>query len=166
VRQKFKSRTISNCYLRSSPRHGHHCSPTFPNHSADPVRASLCSRPLREVSKGQEAIEAALDVFDRRGERWCFAEHLRVNGEIILMEGGEKTAAIAEKLFRRSIDCAQRQGALSWELRSVSSLARLWLAQSRSEEAHALLAPVYGGFTEGFATSDLKMAKRLLDGLM
>ena len=89
---------------------------------------------------------------------------LRIKGEFILMEGGERAEAMAEDLFRQSAACAQQQGALSWELRSVASLARLRLAQSRSDEANELLAPVYGRFTEGFATSDLKMARRLLDG--
>jgi predicted ATPase len=61
--------------------------------------------------------------------------------------------------------CAPRQGALSWELRCATSLARLWRAQARSEEARELLAPVYDRFTEGFATADLKAAKALLDDL-
>jgi predicted ATPase len=62
--------------------------------------------------------------------------------------------------------CARRQGALSWELRAATSLARLWYGQNRRTEALALLQPVYDRFTEGFDTADLKSAKTLLDTLL
>ncbi|MDB5403808.1 MAG: hypothetical protein JWQ55_5826, partial [Rhodopila sp.] len=71
----------------------------------------------------------------------------------------------AEDYFRRALDRARRQGALSWELRAATSLARLWRDQARSKEEHALLAQVYARFTEGFSTADLKEAKTLLEEL-
>jgi predicted ATPase len=67
--------------------------------------------------------------------------------------------------FRQSIDIAQRQSSKSWELRAAMSMARLWRAQGKRDEARELLAPVYGWFTEGFDTLDLKEAKALLDEL-
>ena len=73
--------------------------------------------------------------------------------------------AAAEKLFLEGLDLAHRQGALAWELRCATSLARLWRDQGRSKEAGALLAPVYERFTEGFTTSDLRTAKALIDEL-
>jgi predicted ATPase len=69
----------------------------------------------------------------------------------------------AEALFKRSLDLARQQGALSWELRSATSLAQLWQKQGQSDRARALLAPVYEQFSEGFATADLLAAKNTLD---
>ena len=69
----------------------------------------------------------------------------------------------AEAGFRRALEIARRQQAKSWELRAATSLARLWGEQGRRAEARDLLAPVYGWFTEGFDTADLKEAKALLD---
>ncbi|MDP6352635.1 MAG: hypothetical protein QF827_10440, partial [Alphaproteobacteria bacterium] len=66
---------------------------------------------------------------------------------------------------RRAIEIAQSQDAKSWELRAATSLARLWQAQGKTAEARDLLSPVYGWFTEGFDTADLKDAKALLDEL-
>jgi predicted ATPase len=78
---------------------------------------------------------------------------------------GHRAAAVAEDHFRQALDWARRQGALSWELRCATSLARLWRNQARSNEARELLAPIYNRFTEGFDTADLKAAKSLLDDL-
>ena len=71
----------------------------------------------------------------------------------------------AEQSFHRALDMARRQGALSWELRSAMSLARLWRGQQRASQARQLLAPVYRRFTEGFETADLIAAKSLLASL-
>jgi predicted ATPase len=71
----------------------------------------------------------------------------------------------AEDHFRQALDWARRQGALSWELRCATSLARLRRDQARHEEARELLASVYDRFTEGFATADLRAAKALIDEL-
>ena len=74
--------------------------------------------------------------------------------------------AEGEASIRHALELARKQRAKSWELRAATSLARLWGEQARRAEAHALLAPVYGWFTEGFDTADLKDAKALLYELM
>jgi predicted ATPase len=84
---------------------------------------------------------------------------------LLLLEGAPGAAAAAEDHFRQALDWARRQGALSWELRAATSLARLWRDQARSNEARELLSSVYDRFTEGFATADLGAAKALLDHL-
>jgi predicted ATPase len=99
-------------------------------------------------------------------ECWSEAELQRLHGEIRLAEGGAGAASGAEACFERSLDIARHQSARSWELRTVTSLARLWRDQGKRAEAHDLVAPVYGWFTEGFETQDLKDAKALLDELV
>jgi predicted ATPase len=110
-------------------------------------------------------VEETIDHSERTEERWAFAELLRVKGELLLLQGAQGAVAGAEDHFRQALDWARRQGALAWELRAVTSLARLLRDQNRSTEAIALLPPVYNRFTEGFETADLKAAKSLIDGL-
>ena len=98
-------------------------------------------------------------------ERFYEAEIYRVKGELLLKHGGSNTAAEAETCFRQALDIARVQSAKSWELRAATSLARLWRDQGQRAQARDLLAPVYGWFTEGFDTADLKDAKALLDEL-
>jgi predicted ATPase len=90
---------------------------------------------------------------------------LRVKGELLLLQGAPAAAAAAEDHFRQALGWARQQGALSWELRTATSLARLLRDQSRAADALALLQPVYDRFTEGFDTADLMAAKALLDTL-
>jgi predicted ATPase len=97
-------------------------------------------------------------------ERWFEAETNRIAGEIALMSP-EPDAARAEVYFERALMVARAQQAKSWELRAAMSMARLWRDQGKREEARSLLAPVYGWFTEGFDTLDLKEAKALLNEL-
>ncbi len=111
------------------------------------------------------AIEEVLALTERIEERWLIVELLRVKGEVLLMQDASGAGAAAEDLFRQSLDWARRHGALSWELRAATSLARLWRDHHRGGEARDLLASVYGRFTEGFDTTDLKRARRLLDEL-
>ena len=85
-------------------------------------------------------------------------------GEIAL-RSANPDAAKAQVYFERALTVARQQQAKSWELRAAMSLARLWLDQGKQDEARDLLAPVYGWFTEGFDTLDLKDAKALLDEL-
>jgi DNA-binding winged helix-turn-helix (wHTH) protein/predicted ATPase len=94
-------------------------------------------------------------------EEWCEAEVHRIAGEIAL-KSSEPDARKAEAYFMRALAVARRQQAKSWELRASKSLARLWRFQGKAQQAHELLAPVYGWFTEGFETLDLKEAKALL----
>jgi predicted ATPase len=101
---------------------------------------------------------------ETRKERWCEAEVHRIAGEITLL-APEPDAARAEAYFERALAIARAQRAKSWQLRAAMSMARLWRAQDKGDEARNLLAPIYGWFTEGFATLDLKEAKALLHEL-
>jgi predicted ATPase len=96
-------------------------------------------------------------------EKWFEAEVHRIAGEIELSP--ERDAAKAEAYFERALAVARRQQAKSFELRAAMSLARLWHDQGKVSEARELLAPVYGWFTEGLDTHDLKEAKALLEEL-
>jgi predicted ATPase len=116
-----------------------------------------------QIAEGLEAIDEALARSERNEDRWCVAELLRVRGELLLLRGGSGAAAAAEGHYQQALDWARRQGALSWELRAATSLARLLRDQDRAADALALLQPVYDRFTEGFDTADLKTAKALLD---
>ena len=95
-------------------------------------------------------------------ERWYYSETLRIKGWLLGRKGDPKNA---ERAYIASLDWGRTQQAKSWELRTATSYARLMLDQGRVSEAQELLAPVYGWFTEGFDTKDLKDAKALLDEL-
>jgi predicted ATPase len=116
-----------------------------------------------EIERGLAEIDRAVETCERNEERWCVAELLRVKGELLLLKGSPDAEAAAEERFRESLDWARRQGALSWELRAATSLAGRLRAQGRHSQARELLAPVYGRFTEGFASVDLTAAKALLE---
>jgi predicted ATPase/DNA-binding winged helix-turn-helix (wHTH) protein len=118
-----------------------------------------------QIAQGLEAIDEALARSERNEDRWCVAELLRIRGELLLLQEGSGAAAAAEDHYQQALGWARQQGALSWELRAATSLARLLRDQNRSTEAIALLAPIYNRFTEGFGTEDLKEAKALLDEL-
>ena len=118
-----------------------------------------------KAAEGLSIIDEALARSERNEERWCVAELLRVKGELILREGAPQAATAAEEHFLRSLDWARRQGALSWELRTATSLARLQQDQGRAAEARSLLQSVYDRFSEGFETADLKTAKAHLDSM-
>jgi len=109
------------------------------------------------------AADEAVARTERSNAFWWMPEALRIKGEVLLLCMGEANAAGDN--FHRSLDLARRQGALSWELRTAMSLARLRRDQARIGEARNLLAAVYGRFTEGFGTADLQSAKQLLDEL-
>jgi predicted ATPase len=117
-----------------------------------------------QLAKAQELLAEALDRVEKTGERWFEAELHRCNGEVLLRLS-ESDQSHAEHRFRRAMAVAREQSAKFWELRAATSLARLWRDQGKRTEAHDLLAPVYGWFTEGFDTADLKDAKALLEEL-
>ncbi|MDD0994616.1 helix-turn-helix transcriptional regulator [Pseudomonas sp. TNT2022 ID1044] len=96
---------------------------------------------------------------------WSTAEILRARAEALLAADCPVKNCTAETVLIKAINVAKSQGALAWELRSASSLARLWQRQGRCRQAHTLLAPIYQRFTEGHATPDLKAARHLLDEL-
>jgi len=118
-----------------------------------------------QIAAGLLAIDKGLARAEDIEERWCLAELLRIKGELVNSQNVDGAAATAEGYFQQALDWAQRQQALSWELRTATSLARLWKDQDRVVEARELLSPVYGRFTEGFTTADLREAKRLLQEL-
>jgi predicted ATPase len=119
---------------------------------------------LGQFDEAWRCIGEAMTAVETAKEKWCEAEVHRVAGEIALMSP-EPDAAKAEACFERALSVARAQEAKSWELRAATSLARLWHDQGKRDEAHDLLAPIYGWFTEGFDTRDLKEAKTLLEEL-
>jgi predicted ATPase len=122
------------------------------------------SAELGEYSEAWRFVSEAMAAVEATGERWCEAEIHRIAGEIALMQP-EPDAAKAEAYFQHALAVARAQQARSWELRAATSMARLWRDQGKRQPARDLLAPVYGWFTEGFDTLDLKQAKGLLDEL-
>jgi class 3 adenylate cyclase/predicted ATPase len=119
---------------------------------------------LGQHGDARHCIEDAIDKVETSKEKWCEAEVHRIAGEIALKSLVPDTEK-AEKHFERALSVARRQQLRSFELRATMSLARLWRDQGKTVEARELLAPVYGWFTEGFDTRDLKDAKTLLDQL-
>ena len=130
-----------------------------------PLYLSNLARAYAEIGQFDDAwrcIGEAMTAIETTKERWYEAEANRMAGEIALMSS-EPDAAKAEAYFERALAVARQQQAKSWELRASMSLARLWRDQGKVQQARDLLAPVYGWFTEGFDTRDLKEAKALLD---
>jgi predicted ATPase/class 3 adenylate cyclase len=119
---------------------------------------------VTESEQGLCALAEAATFMEETGEAFWEAEIHRLKGELLLHRSPESQAQ-AEASFRNALNTARHQEARSLELRAATSLARLMVAEGRRADAHALLAPVYGWFTEGFATPDLKDAKALLDEL-
>jgi predicted ATPase len=115
-----------------------------------------------EIEEALILLDDALQIVERTGERWFEAELYRHKGQLLLRQGHTETA---EKLYCKALSIAQEQEAKMWELRAAVSLARLRIEQGHRAEARDLLTPVYGWFTEGFDTPDLKEAKALLDDL-
>jgi predicted ATPase len=132
-----------------------------------PLWLSYLAKAYAELGQFDDAWRCtgeAMSAVATTKERWCEAEVYRTAGEIAL-KSPQPDAAKAEKYFERAFAVARRQQAKSWELRAAMSLARLWRDQGKTVEARELLAPVYGWFTEGFDTRDLKEAKALLEEL-
>jgi len=119
---------------------------------------------LGRAGRFVDALETVERGIERSQRGWLAPELLRIKGELLLLQG---TAGITEAMedFRQALDEARRQGALSWELRAATSLARSLSHQGRTADAFACLRPTYDRFTEGFGTADLIAAKRLLDDL-
>ena len=119
--------------------------------------------------EGLRAVEEALAAVEKTGERRDEAEVYRLKGVLALRFKASQSQiqgqSEAEEHFRKAIEVARRQSSKSWELRAATSLARLLAKQGRRGEARAMLAEIYGWFTEGFVTADLKDAKALLDDL-
>jgi class 3 adenylate cyclase/predicted ATPase len=130
-----------------------------------PYYIAFLARACATAGRVEEALallDDALQIVERTRARWFEAELIRHRGQLLLQKG---RAEAAEKLFRKALSIAEEQEAKLWQLRAVLSLARLRRGHGRHAQARDLLAPVYGWFTEGFDTPDLKEAKALLDEL-
>jgi len=117
-----------------------------------------------QVEEGLHLLDEALAACEASGRADVLAEAYRLQGALLLQQDAPEVVQ-AEACFQQALAIARRQQAKSWELRAATSLARLWQQQGQRAEAQALLAPVYGWFTEGFDTVDLQEAKVLLDAL-
>ena len=114
--------------------------------------------------KGCGAGRGAGGIATTLGSACSEAEVYRLKGELLLQQPAEHERE-AETCLQQALDIARRQQAKSLELRAAMSLARLWQRQGKRAEAHALLAPIYGWFTEGFDTADFQEARALLEAL-
>jgi predicted ATPase len=133
-----------------------------------PLYLSYLARGYAELGRLNDAwrcIGEAMTTEKTTKEEWNEAEVNRTAGEIAL-KSPEPDTAKAEVYFERALAVAREQQAESWELRAAMSMARLWRNQGKRDEASELLAPVYGWFTEGFDTRNLKEAKSLLEELV
>ena len=119
---------------------------------------------MRRFDEALRTIDEAFPFIERSDERLYEAEVHRLKGELLLAHDASN-AAQAEQSFRTAIEISRKQHAKSWELRATTSLARLLRDTGQRDEARAILAGIYGWFTEGFDTADLKDAKALLDEL-
>jgi predicted ATPase len=125
------------------------------------LQAEACGK-LGRINEALAMVREALAEVERSGICYHEAELNRLEGELLLGLDEERS----EVCFHRAIEIARSQNAKSFELRAALSLAGLWHRRGRRTAAHDLLAPVYGWFTEGFDTADLKEAKALLDELI
>jgi predicted ATPase len=116
------------------------------------------------VDAPEQGLQVLATLGDVEGVGFCGSEVLRVEGEL-RRRIAPPAPDEAERCFRRAVDLARRRELKSFELRAATSLARLWRDQGRREDARRALADVYGSFTEGFHTQDLRAAKALLDQL-
>ena len=115
-----------------------------------------------EYERGIQQINLAIGTSAEIGDRWCLPRIHAIQAQLLQAFGEIDTA---EASLRKAVDIAAAQSAKGSQLRAANSLARLWRDQGKVQQARELLAPVYGWFTEGFDTRDLKEAKVLLEGL-
>jgi predicted ATPase len=130
-----------------------------------PYYLGLLAEAHRRANRSAEAISLlneALELVERTDERWYEAELYRLMAEVLINTSDRHDA---ERWLCRALRTAQQQGAKLWELRAATTMARLWLDQGKPTDARDLLAPIYGCFTEGFETPDLKEAAALLADL-
>jgi predicted ATPase len=133
-----------------------------------PCYLAVIAQALTKADQTEQALETvdeALATATATNESFYESELHRLRAEFLLHLSLQQNHARAEAEWLQALEITQNQGARSLELRTATSLARLWRDQGRRTEAHDLLAPVYGWFTEGFDTADLKEAKALLEEL-
>ncbi|KVD91782.1 ATP synthase subunit beta [Burkholderia stagnalis] len=127
-----------------------------------------CHRRAGDRETGMRLLDEAMAILDKAGERCFEAELHRLKGVMLIDESNDDVSVsidAAEACLQRAIEVARAQGARSLELRAVTSLARLWRRVGRVAEARQALSEIYGWFTEGFDTADLREAKALLEAL-
>jgi predicted ATPase len=132
-----------------------------------PFYLAVLAKTNAEVGQLEDAwrwMEEAMSLMESTGEKWSEAEINRLAGEIALLSPAPRKEKAGAQ-FMQALEIARQQQAKSWVLRAAMSLARLWRSQGKVQQARELLAPVYGWFTEGFDTRDLKEAKAFLDEL-
>jgi predicted ATPase len=125
------------------------------------LQAAACEM-AGQIEEGLTLLEEAFQIVERTGERWLEAELHRQKGQLLLRQ---EHPDVAEEMYHKALSIAREQEAKLWELRATVSLAHLLSDQGRRAEARELVAPVYGWFTEGLDTPDLREAKALLDDL-
>ena len=133
-----------------------------------PYGLALLVEALENESQAEEALTVlgeARALAAKNGDLMYHAEINRLRGELLLNLSPEENRVEAESCFRSAIEIARPQQAKSWELRAVTSLSRLLQKQGKNDEARRMLGEIYGWFTEGFDTADLRDAKTLLEGL-
>jgi predicted ATPase len=128
------------------------------------LNSAMAHAELDQFDDAWRCFGEAIAALEATKEKWCEAEVYRAAGEIAL-RSPHNDAVKAEAYFERALTISREQQAKSWELRAAMSMARLWRDQGKRQQGHELLAPVYGWFTEGFDTLDLKGAKTLLEQL-
>lgn len=131
-----------------------------------PAFRAVLAHGLAQSGRAQDAhatVEDAINRSESTGELWCAAELLRVKAEVQQLTGALPSSV--EATFRRSLDIASQQGALSYALRTATDFARFLSVRDRRDEARALLAPIIDRFTEGLATADLIAARQCIDEL-
>ena len=133
--------------------------------SADFARLADVYGKVGRAEDGLKLLAEALAGVQETGERFWQAELYRLKGELLMKTETRGREAEAENCFQQAIAIACSQAAKSWQLRATTSLARLWQRQDKQKEAHKLLSEIYGWFTEGFDTKDLREAKALLEEL-
>jgi predicted ATPase len=119
---------------------------------------------IGQIEEGLTVVAKALSAVDDTGEHFYEAELQRLKGAFLLQRSSDNQRE-AEICFQHAMTIAQNQGAKAWELRTATSLARLWQRQGKRDEARQVLAEIYNWFTEGFDTADLQEAKALLADL-
>ncbi|MEO1402396.1 MAG: hypothetical protein AAFV72_14305 [Cyanobacteria bacterium J06635_1] len=112
---------------------------------------------------GLALLSEAKSAIAQNSERFLEAEHDRLMGELLLLSSAKNHETAAEDWFQRSLKVAQQQQARSFELRTATSLARLWIAQGKTQAAHDLLTPIYSSFDDGGGLPDLQAAQHLLE---
>jgi predicted ATPase len=127
------------------------------------IYSETCMKAGR-TAEALAGVAEALSIAETECERWYDPELCRLHAELLLA-GSDPSSVEAESWLTQALEVARSQEARLWELRAATSLARLWQRQGKTEEANDLLGPVYGWFSEGFDTADLKEAKALLDEL-